>query len=232
MNLKYFLLISCLILSSCNRNNKNVNTNSQPDSIITAMPPKLFTDSIKQYNYKIYNRQVSEYNGIKKVEYTVIIPSTYNEQQLSDIASLLKRDDMQKIEYVFVSFYLEWQNINSTNYAISKRTPELNETIINYTPPKKNIDKTPLLSGTKIIGKWYVYMGMQMIIYEKESKYYLLYINSDGSTGSPEPLMKTVSNGVSGYRYVEDTGEFFIIKSDGLHSYFEGDEAAVFSKID
>ena len=228
---KWFLLFNGIILlMSCGDNRAKPPQEGDGAHAVDTIQVSPNMEEVFMYSYRVASREVSEAENIKKVEYTVIIPEKYDEAQLSDIADELKKKDAQHLRYVFVSFYLKGQSTSSSNYGISKKTPKIDETMINYTEPSKEV-KSSELDGAAIVGRWSSYGGLQVVIYKKKANYYMLNVASDGSAGDPDLLRKVNVNGLTGFQYYDDDLELFVIMRDGLHCFFEGQEGAVYSPM-
>jgi len=185
------------------------------------------------HNYTLSDRIISgSAHGFRKVEYIIVIDKKYNEKELDEIADYIKSTDKDKIQYVFVSFYLNTMSLNGPNYAISKRTPDLNSTQINYVEPvKESPKKKAPYAGLKIIGTWQMALGATTTIYKKGNHYYMADQYSEDSYGDPERLIHFTIEGHSAFKFVEDTGEVFVIMKDGLYGYMDGDLSCVFTRI-
>jgi hypothetical protein len=184
------------------------------------------------YDFDVYRRKVSEFNGIKKATYTVIIGSQYGKPALDLIADYIAQTDKDNIKYIFVSFYLKGMSLNGLNYAISERAPDTKSTQINYVEPVKESAGNAPWKNCKIIGKWEMAGGAITVIYIKGSSYYMADQYSKTSYGDAMKLIKLNIDGRNAFQFVEDTGEIFVVMPDGLYGYMNGDFACVFNKIE
>ena len=197
-------------------------------SIAATQPPHYYT---------VADKKISEIPellgvkiGLKKVEYVIVINEKYGSKKLDEIADYIKSNE--KIQHVFVSFYLNNMSLNGPNYAISKRTPDTNSTQINYVEPVKESPKHKApYAGSEIIGTWQMALGATTTIYKKGNSFYMVDQYSEDSYSDPEKLIRFSTNGYSAFKYVEDTGEVFVIMKDGLYGFMDGDLSSVFSKI-
>jgi hypothetical protein len=240
-------LIGATLISDDYNTNKEQSSSEIKNSVTNVIPQtNLYKDVIPNksedaipYKYVIFYSKISEIKGaVKKVEYTVIINEKYKKHELNIIANHIKKTDKNNIDYIFVSFYLNNMSINGPNYAISKLTPNINSTQINYVEPVKEelVREEPVKSansykGTQIIGKWQMALGATTTIYKKGDNYYMRDQYSKDRFGDPERLISFRKNGCMAFRFVEDTGEVFVVMPDGLYGYMNGDFACVFSNI-
>lgn len=235
------LLPLCLIINGCNNKNENkIKDASEVSLILTTPIPATFSiDSVKQpfYEFYIHSSNISEIPKVaKKIEYVVIVDKAYSENALNEIADYIKKTNTNDIEHVFISFYLKGTSLNAPNYAISKRTPELYSTEITFKEVKKeNIQKIGKpkapYAEANIIGKWIMMPGAITVIYKKGSSYYMVDEFSN-SYGDPDKLIKFSFRGKTSFKYIEDTGEVFVVMEDGLYGYMNGDFSSVFSNVD
>ena len=123
-------------------------------------------------------------------------------------------------------------SLNGPNYAISKRTPDIKSTKINYVEPVKESPKHKApYAGSEVIGTWQMALGATTTIYKKGNTYYMADQYSEDSYGDPERLIRFSVNGNTAFKFVEDTGEVFVIMKDGLYGYMDGDLSCVFSNV-
>lgn len=182
-------------------------------------------------DYTVHSRKESEYNGIKKVTYTIVIPKEYDKNELDKISDFLK--SQESISYVFVEYYLDTQPLNGGNYAISKRSPQEVSTTINYkASPKEDASiKTPY-SGCKIYGKWSMY-GATLIVYQKNGRTYMVNYYGGNSYGDEELYRKTTYRGRTAFVNADDPDDMYVINANGdLDGYNMGDLATTFSRIE
>ena len=170
----------------------------------------------------------SEGGEVQKIHYSIEIPSEYSNEELDDIANVLKAKET--INRVFVEFYLEGKPVNKGNYALAIRTPDGNSTQINYiappAEPKKNIKKP--YDGCKVYGAWEMY-GAKVIAYQKGDKCYMVNYYGGEKFDEPERYIKTSYGGRTAFKNAEDPNEFYVINRDGdLDGYSYGDLASTF----
>lgn len=233
--MKHLILITALALSGCTNNSQHKQISENQDYVEirskSYYPLPAGAAETASYPFDIVSRKVSEIVvGESKVEYTVVISNKYNEQELDNIANNIKKSDKDGINYIFISFYLNDMSLKGPNYAISKRTPDINTTQINYVEPAIESNNAPY-GNAEIIGKWSMAGGATTIIYKKNTSYYMIDHYSANNYGDPMKLIKSTINGNTSFRYVEDTGETFVIMEDGLYGYMDGDLSCVFSKL-
>lgn len=229
-----FTLASAVLLISCGSNN------SQEPSTATAVEEVAYEDATPSptkrtsYSYTIVGQKeasmpLPDNQEIKKMTYTVEIPSEYSKYALAEIADVIKQND-NKHEYVFVEFYLASQPKTGPNYGIGIRTPSDNNTTVNYiappTPEAKDA-KTPY-DGCKVYGKWNM-MGATVIAYQKNGNCYLVNYFGGNEYDEPERFIKTTYHGHTAFKNAEDPADMYVINSNGdLDGYFEGDLATTF----
>lgn len=219
---KILLILFCLIsLISCNKstNKKCIETNSIRKGVFVR-PNIKYT--------------VLEQSCIKQIKstYTVQIEGEYNEKQLDSIADYLQKTDTNRVPSIFISYYLPNQNINSFNYALSERGAIGNRTEIHFKKsPKISPVKKPY-DGAVILGKWRPGTGGEIItIYKKGNKFFWLD-EYDSDPTDLRPLRLKKLKGRNAFKIIgEDSGEEFVIKSDGLYGYSYGDEAIIYNPI-
>lgn len=164
-----------------------------------------------------------------KIEYMLRIQKEFNKDTLDLIANDIKSKAPSDRPYVFVSYYLPNMVLGTGHYALSKRTPDSNETTI-YMVKSENLPKASLDKNKEIIGVWRMSMGTSTI-YKKNGSYYMEDKYIDGSGGT-EKLKIVTRHGRKGYCYVEDGRELYVISNGQLNVYDEfGDLGAVFSAI-
>ena len=220
-------------------NNHTTGAGNSPSSSIIAernINEPIAEEIVKfrPHNYILSDRIVSDITtGVKKVEYIIVIDTKYSEKELNEIADYIKSTEKDKIKYIFVSYYLSHMSLNGLNYAISKRTPDLNSTQINYVEPAKESTKQKApYAGLEIIGKWQMIFEATTTIYKKGNTYYMADQYSEDNYGDPEKLIRFTVNGKTAFKFAEDTGEVFVIMKDGLYGYMDGDLSCVFSNVE
>ena len=216
---------------STQKNKEEYPQNVIEQSVIEPIVTEKATE-IPIEKFSVKKRVVSEIKDVvSKAEYVVTITQKYNDKQLDNIADYLAKTDVDKLKYVFVSFYLEGMNLSGPNYGISKRTPDITSTQINYVEPvKENPQKAPYYNHT-VIGKWSMAGGAITVIYKKEAAYYIVDQYSKDDYSDPQKLIRLTVSGRVAFKYIEDTGETFVVMPDGLYGYMEGDLAAIFHNL-
>ena len=231
----FFVAFFQMTQTIAEHNNKTDEKNSMSSSIIVEYEPIVKKNIVPScpHNFTLSDRIISDITaGVKKVEYIIVIDKKYNEKELDEIADYIKSTDKDKIEYIFVSSYLSHMSLNGLNYAISKRTPDLNSTKINYVEPVKESPKQKApYAGLEIIGKWQMVFEATTTIYKKGNTYYMADQYSEDSYSEPEKLIRFSVNGKTAFKFAEDTGEVFVIMKDGLYGYMDGDLSCVFSNV-
>ena len=236
------VLLLLLMLVSCVNKTRNslLNKTSTPVIIETVVENKVYQkDSVKNvavvsYPYTIVRKKdatmsLSDGPTVKKMIYTVEIQSELSKTALDEIADKIANSETCK--YVFIEYYLPTQDKNGPNYGISKRTPTLNNSEINYiAPPKEPVRvKTPY-DGCKVYGKWNM-IGAVVIVYQKGNNCYMVTYFGDSNYGEPEKFIKTTYKGCTAFKNAEDHADLYVInKSGNLDGYYEGDLACTFSK--
>lgn len=236
--MKYLILISLFIFSGCTN---KVQHQQKEENVLTlplldthdSPPDTSCEEDSTHYSFNIMSRNVANIMGVgEKVEYVVVIDNKYTEHELNCIANDIKKTDKDSIKYVFVSFYLNKMSLNGPNYAISKKTPSENSTEINFIElVKDEPSSTAPYANSEIIGKWAMPGGAITTIYKMKSSYYMIDEYSPNNYGDPEKLIFYTINNAMAFKYVDDTGETFVIMKDGLYGYMNGDLSCVFSNV-
>ena len=77
---------------------------------------------------------------------------------------------------------------------------------------------------------WQFIGPSSLIIYQKNNTYYMV-TEDNGKFSAPDKLIKLTYRGYPSYKYVEDTGEIFSVRPDGLYGYADGDLSSVFHNL-
>ncbi len=232
MKKMYVLSFVVLSLLSCNNNKSQQQEEaSAVDSVEVDVPDTTQTSITREYS--VSNREIQSIkdtngNEVQKVHFSVVIPSEYSENDLTDIANELKAKE--NINRVFVEFYLKGMSTNSGNYGIAIMTPDENSTKINYVAPPKEPEKKikKPYDGCKVYGAWQMY-GAKVIAYQKGGKCYMVNYFGGTNFDEPERYIKTTYRGRTAFKNAEDPNEIYVINSDGdLDGYSYGDLASTF----
>lgn len=228
-----YILASTTLLTSCGDNKSEETARPEvmvEEAVVEQTPIYAPTTS---YLYTVINKQESsmplpDNQELKKMTYTVEIPSEYSQSALSEIADVIKHEDNH--EYVFVEYYLPSQPKTGPNYGIAKRTPSENSVTVNYvaSPAPEPVAAKAPYDGCKIYGKWSM-TGATVIAYQKNGKCYMVNHYGDSNYGDPERFIKTTYRGRTAFKNAEDPADMYVINSNGdLDGYYEGDLASTF----
>ena len=237
--MKNYLILGTLLslLASCSGKEADTQANEIPndslivEDVVEEVAPVVAPTT--SYNYTIEAKEESSMplpdgQQLKKIRYTVQIPSEYSKAALDEIADVIK--SQEPIEYLFVEFYLPNQPRNSGNYGIAERTPDENSSTINYVAPPVEPEK-PIAKpydGCKVYGAWSM-MGAKVIAYQKKGKCYMVNYYGGTNYGDPELYYKTTYRGHTAFKNAEDPDDMYVINSNGdLDGYAFGELACTF----
>jgi hypothetical protein len=85
--------------------------------------------------------------------------------------------------------------------------------------------------STQIIGEWQMAMGINTI-YKKGDSYYMKEQYYDNHFGDADRLISFQRDGQMAFKFVEDTGEMFVVMPDGLYWYTNEDFFCTFPNIE
>ena len=228
-----FIIASAALLTSCGGNKSQEAVQEETTVAVPEVVEQPVYAPTTSYSYTVVNKQESvmplpDNQELKKITYTVEIPSEYTEYALGEIADVIKHQDSH--EYVFVEYYLASQPKTGPNYGIAKRTPSENSATVNYVAPpapEPVAAKAPY-DGGKVYGKWSM-MGATVIAYQKNGKCYMVNHYGGSNYGDPERYIKTTYRGRTAFKNAEDPADMYVINSNGdLDGYYEGDLASTF----
>ncbi len=230
------IIAACAIVTSCGSDHHSEERKViEHEVAVYDLPPATPIVPTTSYSYTIINKIesamiISDNQELKKITYTLEIPSEYSQSALEEIADVIKHEDNHK--YIFIEYYLPTQPKNGPNYGISKRIPTESSSTINYiappTPPAPEV-KAPY-DGCKVYGKWNM-MGASVIAYQKGGRCYMVNYYGGSNYGDPELYYKTTYQGGTAFKNSEDPNDVYVINSNGdLDGYYAGDYAGTFAK--
>ena len=237
--MKHLFLITFLGFSLISCNNKKpepmpeIITDSEPEQIQT---PKLENKAPStNLSYKVVNREVVsaplvDGQELKKLRETIDIPSRYSEEQLKEIANVLKHNE--SFDYFNFEFYLESQPKTGPNYGIVNISPGEVFAKVNYVESPKEPEKPVRkpYDGYTVYGAWNM-MGAKVIAYQKNGRCYMVNYYGGSNYGDPELYYKTTYHGLTAFKNAEDPEDMYVINSNGdLDGYYYGDLASTFGK--
>lgn len=237
--MKDLFLITILGISLISCHNKKPEAMPETTTVSETEQPQApqFENNVPSTHlpYKVVNREVvsaplADGQELKKLRETIDIPSEYSEQQLKEIANVLKHNET--FDYFNFEFYLESQPKTGPNYGIVNISPGEVYAKVNYVEPPKEPEKPVKkpYDGCTVYGAWNM-MGAKVIAYQKNGRCYMVNYYGGSNYGDPELYYKTTYHGRTAFKNAEDPADMYVINSNGdLDGYYDGDLVTTFGQ--
>lgn len=207
-------------------------------------PGHITLDERSPYHYTIYSSETANAYQFEKRMVNVVIYEQLSEDALTYLSKRIVYEHGLFISHLNISYYVNGMSLNGPNYAFCDVTttahsfsckPQINVLTANKPAAESSqtnsaaAEKAPY-DGADIVGMWQFIGPSSLIIYQKNNTYYMV-TEDNGKFSAPDKLIKLTYRGYPSYKYVEDTGEIFSVRPDGLYGYADGDLSSVFHNL-
>lgn len=196
------------------------------------------------YRYTIISSETANAYNYSKRMVKVRIYEYLQEEALKRLSEYLVYEQGLFQKHINISYYADGMSLNGPNYAFCdvnvtsysyECKTEFNSIVVKsieteQTPSVSQVNKQAPYAGSTIIGTWQFVGPSKMTIYQKNGAYYMV-TEEAGTYSTPDKLVKLTYKGYPSFKYVEDTGEIFSIRADGLYGYANGDLSSVFNNL-
>lgn len=209
-----------------------------------ATPRSLHLSGESAYKYFVIEARTEDAYSFSKRKIIVRIPERYDIAVLDSIGTRIVYEQGLFKNQLNISYYTSEMSLNGPNYAYSDVTSSSSsiriQTSQNPITASQSSNKggsfnntgstTCPYTGCAIEGTWQFIGPSTLTIYKKNGSYYMV-TEENGIFTTPDRLVKMTYKGYQSFKYVEDTGEIFSIRPDGLYGYADGDLSCVFNNL-
>jgi len=215
------------------------NSKKEVDHLI-LYPGRIMLDEQTPYPYTVITAETANAYSCSKRMITVRIYDRFPEEALCYLSKRLTYEYGLFATHLNISYFAEGMSLNGPNYAFCDVTTNAQsfdcKTQINPLTAQlpgmdeeRAVQKAPY-EGSRIVGTWQFIGPSKLVIYQKSGSYFMV-IEEKGTFSAPDKLRKITYLGYTSFKYVEDTGEVFSIRPDGLYGYADGDLSCVYNPL-
>ncbi len=237
------LLFIAFFINGCNKDKEDNASVTQP-----VVPKERIKEepTEKQVQKKTESDQNIKYEIIKKEcvlpfkrALDIRIQNRITDQQLRELALKIKETlslEEKKAAKIFIAYWLPGMILNAGSWARTDFTPSLEVQIFGITKEQEKVFKPqPADYEGKVIGQWlHNQLQMKCVFLEKKDGLFMQSTYSDGSKGENKLIKKKVKGGIRYYEKDNDSGEYYMINSNGNLEAYDTDgfiETYTFTKL-